>query len=489
MMPAVRIVLAAVVWLIACEPARGTEGAEKDKDAAPSREEAARALRRAVEFFRTRVAVEGGYLWRYSEDLTVRQGEGKASTTQAWVQPPGTPAVGMAFLRAHRVTRDGYYLEAARETAGALLRGQLRSGGWHYSIELDPAKRKAIAYRAGGGGERARNWTTLDDDTTQATVRFLMQLDRATGFKDGEVHEAVLFALASLLQAQYPNGAWPQGYERFPDPDRFPVKKASYPGSWPRVHVKSDYWGHYTLNDNVLKTMVETLFEAEGVYGDERYSAAARRAGEFLLLAQMPEPQPAWAQQYDADMRPAWARKFEPPAVTGGESQGALEVLLVLHRATGEARFLEPVPRALAYLRRSRLPDGRLARFYELESNQPLYFTRGYELTHSDADLPGHYAFKVADRTERIERELARLQESGAAKPGEPPGEAKPDPPRRREGLAARVRETISGLDARGAWVEEGRLDHADPGGPPRRVIDCATFARNAGILCDYLEE
>ena len=38
----------------------------------------------------------------------------------------------------------------------------------------------------------------------------------------------------------------------------------------------------------------------------------AERAGDFILAAQMPEPQPAWAQQYDAAMHPAWARKFEP---------------------------------------------------------------------------------------------------------------------------------------------------------------------------------
>ena len=31
---------------------------------------------------------------------------------------------------------------------------------------------------------------------------------------------------------------------------------------------------------------------------------------------QMPDPQPGWAQQYDYDMRPMWARKFEPAAIT-----------------------------------------------------------------------------------------------------------------------------------------------------------------------------
>ena len=50
----------------------------------------------------------------------------------------------------------------------------------------------------------------------------------------------------------------------------------------------------------------------------------------FLLLAQLPEPQPGWAQQYNIEMEPEWARKFEPPAVTGGESQKVIATLLTL---------------------------------------------------------------------------------------------------------------------------------------------------------------
>ncbi|MCC2669950.1 MAG: hypothetical protein K0Q72_2421, partial [Armatimonadetes bacterium] len=39
---------------------------------APTRQDAAVGLRRAVEFFRSRVGVKGGYLWLYSEDLARR---------------------------------------------------------------------------------------------------------------------------------------------------------------------------------------------------------------------------------------------------------------------------------------------------------------------------------------------------------------------------------------------------------------------------------
>ncbi|HVW36028.1 MAG TPA: hypothetical protein VHB99_01945, partial [Pirellulales bacterium] len=91
------------------------------------RDETLDALRCAARYYREQVAVHGGYVYYYSLDLKERLGEGKASPTQVWVQPPGTPTVGMAYLAAYRATKDRWYLEAARETAGALVYGQLAS--------------------------------------------------------------------------------------------------------------------------------------------------------------------------------------------------------------------------------------------------------------------------------------------------------------------------------------------------------------------------
>jgi hypothetical protein len=459
------------------------------------RDEAAAALRRGVEFFRAHVAVEGTYLWQYSEDLAKREGENQATATQAWVQPPGTPAVGMAFLTAWQATSNAYYLDAARETAHGLVRGQLRSGGWTYSIDFAPEGRPKLAYRDGGKAT-ARNVTTLDDDTTQAALRFLMRTDQALHFKDAKIHECVEYALVALLKAQYPNGAWGQGFDQFPDPAQFPVKKASYPEAWSRTWPGSgQYWLRYTFNDNALATMIETMFEAERVYGNSaaganfnelapRCRAAAEKAGDFILLAQMPEPQPAWAQQYDFDMHPSWARKFEPASVTGGESQGVLRMLLKLYRETGQRKYLEPIPRALEYLRRSRLPDGRLARFYEFGSNKPLYFTKDYVLTYDDGDMPTHYSFKVSDGTDAITREYEQIKNLPANELA-----ATTPPPRTKvaESLLAEVKSVIAAQDARGRWVENGRLRAQGPNDSTTRVIRCATFNRNVETLSRYL--
>jgi len=455
-------------------------------DDAALRRQAATALKKATDFFSNQVATEGGYLWRYSEDLNSREGEGKASDTTVWVQPPGTPSVGMAFLKAYRATGDERTLSAARRAGECLRRGQLQSGGWAYRIEFDPQRRRRYAYRLDRPeeGARQRNTSTLDDNTTQAALRFLMRLDAALDFQDQAIHESTLFGLAGLLEAQYPNGAWPQRFDRPPDEEKFPVKQAGYPESWPRKFPGKRYSHCYTFNDNAISDVIDVLFEASRIYDDEIYRTAAEKAGGFILSAQMPEPQPAWAQQYNVDMHPCWARRFEPPAVTGGESQGVMRTLLQLFRHTGDKKYLEPIPRALAYLRRSRLPDGRLARFYELKTNRPLYFTKEYELTYNDGDLPTHYGFVVSDRTDRIEREYRRLLKRDPAKrlpgPAGPPGKAS-------RSLIAQVRRVIDGLDERGRWVEAGRMKYHGADAPTRRVIDCRTFIRNVGVLSAYL--
>ncbi len=395
-------------------------------------ESAKQALRKGAEFFRTEVAVHGTYLWQYSKDLSRREGEGKATPTQGWVQPPGTPSVGMAYLSAYTATKDKYYLEAAQETATGLLQGQLRSGGWTYSIEFDPKLRKKWGYRD-GGGDSGRNVTTFDDNTTQAALRFLMRLDSALEFRDPRVQSAIKYALQSLFKAQYPNGAWPQGYEHFPDPAQFSVKPASYPTNWSRTYPGAgQYWLRYTLNDGSMADVITMLFEGVRIYSERpepelqslgrKCRMVAEKGGEFLLLAQMPDPQHAWAQQYDFEMHPSWARKFEPPAISAGESQGVLRLLLTLYRETGNPKFLAPIPRALDWFRRSRLPDGRLARFYELRTNRPLYFTKDYQVTYDDADVPTHYAFKVADGTEAIARDYERLRKMTPAELAHRPG-------------------------------------------------------------------
>lgn len=449
-------------------------GALETARAEPARDEARLGLQRAVEYFRGQVATNGGYVWEVSSDLTHRKGEAVVGTSTIWVQPPGTPSIGAAYLDAYDATGEAPYLDAAREAAGALLAGQMRSGGWYYSIEFDPEKRAGFGFRDLEPRRKQQTKSTLDDDTTTAALRFLMQLDAVLEFQDAELHEAVTYGLRALVNAQAPNGGWYQWWDAFPEHRRsvedFPVLAASYPEEWSR-RWGNDWPGRYYTNDNVMANVIETLLRAHSTYADPAYLQAAEGAGAFLILAQMPEPQPAWAQQYDIDMHPCWDRKFEPPAVSGGESQGILDVLLTLYRATGNAAYLRPVPRAIDYLRRSQLADGRLARFYELETNRPLYFTKAYQLTHDDSDVPTHYSFVVANRLDRIETDYLRLLEGGRDAPRGPKVAPEITPE-----LEDQVETILAALDERGAWVG------------PRDLIQSRTFVDNVAILCRFLK-
>src|SRR5688572_18450003 len=357
------------------------------------------ALRRATAHFQS-ISTRGGYLWWYSEDLKERAGETRATETQIWVQSPGTPAVGLVFLRAFEVAKEAQYLEAARDAAEALAWGQLESGGWTYLVDFDPANQRS--YRRAEQGQlttnqvaRRRNVTTFDDDTTQLALRFLMKFVAANTNASAYMRSALDYGLQGFLRAQYPNGAWPQGFDgRTHDLSPHQPKPARLPESWSRTPDVKEYWRQYTFNDNVMRNCILTALEAHRQFGKPEYLAAAKRAGDFILLAQLPAPQRAWAQQYNFHMEPAWARRFEPPSVCSGESAGLLRILLDLHAATGDKKYLEPLPSAIDWLKRSQIAPERWARFYELESNKPLYFTRDYRLVYTDDDLPTHYGFQ-----------------------------------------------------------------------------------------------
>jgi PelA/Pel-15E family pectate lyase len=448
--------------------------------------EAANALRKATRFFTNEVASHGGYLYQYSADLQKREGEGKAGIDTVWVQPPGTPAVGMALLDAYQLTGEQYLLDAARAAGECLIQGQLRSGGWDYKIQFGD-DRDSYAYRVLPQRERARNTTTFDDNKSQSALRLLIRLDQTLGFKDEPLHEAVQYALAAVIKAQYPNGAWPQRYDEFPDPEKYPVNKASYPESWSRTFPGKKYGGFYTFNDNAIADVIDVMFLAHRVYGKPEYLAAAEKAGDFILLAQMPEPQPAWAQQYDLDMHPAWARKFEPPAVTGGESQGVIAILMDLYVQTGDRKYLAPIPGALKYLKRSEIAPGKLARFYELKTNRPLYFNRQYELTYQADDLPTHYGFIVSSKRQRLGRRYEQLTKTSPEELAKLREVRRLTPPRNPKSLESQVRELIDALDERGAWVEDGRLRYHGDDDDTRRIISSRTFCQRLTRLAQYV--
>ncbi|MGE3410430.1 MAG: pectate lyase [Pirellulales bacterium] len=462
-----------LVLLAACLPSLTGNGAEPP----PSADKVAAEMKRAAEFYRTRVATHGGYVYYYSPDLKRRMGEGVASADQIWVQPPGTPTVGLAYLAAWTATKDAWYLEAATETARALAFGQLKSGGWTNCIDFDRRGSLLADYKNGQG--RGKNNSTLDDNISQSALICLMRVDQALDFKDAEIHAAASSALDALLAAQFANGGFPQVWTG-PVEDR-PVVPAKYPDyDWRTENRIKAYWTMYTLNDGLAGDVAQTLIAAHEIYQDGRAEKALQELGDFLVLAQMPDPQPAWAQQYDVEMRPIWARKFEPPAIAGRESQDAIAALLLIYRQTGDAKYLQPIPRAIEYLRKSLLADGRLARYYELQTNRPLYMTSKYVLTYDDADVPRHYGWKGDSRLDNLNRQYQSLSS----------GKAETATSSSKSNQTRQVGDILAALDSQGRWLST--YDGSPMVGQPKfrpdeQYLSSEVFSRNLTVLSEFL--
>ncbi|WP_438480475.1 pectate lyase [Oleiharenicola lentus] len=470
------------------------------------------ALKKAATYFHDQVASRGGYVYYVSTDLKEHWGEGVATGDQIFTEPPGTPAVGRAYLQAYAATGDAFYLKAATDTGRALVHGQLESGGWTQRIDFNPAGTHASRYRNGKGKADGFNHSSLDDNQSQSSIQFLARLDAALEFKDAQIHDAAIYALDGLLKAQFPNGAFPQGWRAPVEPH--PVMKASYPTEWPRIWPHEAYHVYYTLNDGLAGTVSDTLLTAHEVYGGTRYRDALQKLGDFLIIAQMPAPQPAWCQQYNFEMQPTWARKFEPPAICGLESEDAIKTLMKIYRLTGDKKYLEPIPPALAYLRTCVLPDGLMPRYRELKTNKPLYMKQPpgvsgnskspglYEFTDDVAKAAKHYGWKQPTKLDEIAKEFGELQSgqkhaATVRQRSTADGKLVAIEPSERnaasnvKSLEAEVKRIVKELDAEGRWVTEydgkSRLVGQPKFAKGFRFLASNTFNYNVEILSAYL--
>ena len=379
-------------------------------------------------------------------------------------------------------------MELARKAGHCLVRGQLRSGGWDYRIVFGEQKRERYAYRVDKAleGKRQSNTSTLDDNTTQAALRLLMaprrdtQTVRLGDSRSGDcrienpARRAVIPLEPGLSDSTLP-----------PIPTNIPCSGQAILKPGRERFPKEDYRDFYTFNDNAISDVIDVMFEAADVYQDPRYREAAERAGNFMLLAQMPEPQPGWAQQYDREMHPAWARKFEPPLRHRWRSRRSHACPDADLSAYGRPEvpgtdFLAPS----TIIGNPCVPTASLVRFYELKTNRPLYFTKDYQLTYSDADMPTHYSFVMSNWIASVEREFKRVSE---LPPDDLLPKAKKTPRKASQGMEKEVRAVLGKLDDQGRWVESGRLKYYGDSDPTERVIDCRTFVANVRALASYL--
>ena len=278
---------------------------------------------------------------------------------------------------------DWYATPAARRIADNVLTHQSPEGGWPKNTPLNlPARPDADPGLT----------NTFDNQATTLPLAFLARMTTATG--DAAYAAAFQRGLDYVLTAQYPNGGWPQYYP-----------------------LRGGYHDRITFNDDAMVrvlTMLRDVAEGREPYGfvdpaqRARASAAVSRGVDVILKTQVRQDGrlTVWCAQHDAvTLAPAWARRFEPPSLSGSESVGIVRFLMSLEHPSPEVRAA--IEGARAWFERSAIRDTRLesyvnaegqpdrrlvpvpgadplwARFYDLQTNAPIYMGRD-SVAHAD---------------------------------------------------------------------------------------------------------
>jgi hypothetical protein len=421
------------------------------------------ALKRSIAFYHS-IAIEGGYGYYSSLDLKTLWGEGPPMDDRTIeVQPPGTPAVGMSFLRAYQIRNDSRFLEAAKDAASALIRGQNELGGWDHKIHFDRPTGDAVSF---------------DDNQTQSAIRFLMALDQVVD--DSDLHRAVGRSLRMMLDAQLDNGGWPHKYPK-----------------------QGNYHDFATYNDHGIADCLSVMVDAHRNYGREEFLDSIRKTGWFIIISQLPPPQPGWAQQYNDYLQPAWARAFEPPAVCPLVTIQNIQVLMDLYVQFESEKYLEPIPDALDWLEKCQLPNGLWPRFVEIGTGRALYYDRGRIRVDTVDELSlerstGYgYENDLSEAISKGKERFDRLRKTGEDLDANRPLEdLNPDETAERlDAMRPEILAVIESLDEQGRWVvKNDRYKVRVPDTPWQGEwevsdrLSSALFIKNTGLLCDYLD-
>ncbi|MFC1558865.1 pectate lyase, partial [candidate division KSB1 bacterium] len=397
------------------------------------------ALDKGIRYFQS-LSVNGGYIDMYPADGKDNP-KIKSEEKRIDVHFPGTSHTGYAFLVAYRTTGEQYYLSCAEEAADALIDGQQEAGGWYYSIYKD----KKAEY----------NYSTFDDDVTQYSLHLLMDL--GTIIKKEPLQKAVTKGYNLILKSQSGNGGWPQAYP-----------------------MRGDHRDFFTFKNNALNDCINVMIDAHKIFGKQEYYDSLEKGSDFIILSQLPPPQSGWAQYYNHYLQPAWGQSFEPPSVCSSVTVRNIYSLIDLYIRYGKEKYLEPVSDALRWLKESRLPNGKWARFYELGTNKPLYYERGRKRVGSIEELPtvqrSDYEYEMAIDLEEITGRYNEIKKLGREKYLEKQNKPLSESEKliKAGAMESNIQKIISSQDEIGRWVTGD-------------AIETKVFISNVNALCEYI--
>jgi pectinesterase len=280
---------------------------------------------------------------------------------------------------------DWYGTVEAIRIADNVLIYQRNTGGWPKNIPMHKSLSKKDKEKA-LKDKKKKDDSTIDNGATYLEMIYLSKVYTQT--KRQEYKEGLVRGLNYILEAQFPNGGWPQFY---------PLRKG--------------YYSHITFNDNGMVNMLSTLrdiAENKGKFKIDLDEASRKSAAEafqkgieLILKTQVKQNGrlTSWCAQYDeSKLEPAAARAYELPSLSGYESMNILELLMEIKSPSSELinaiqsgiEWFDKVKITGYKLEKFKNSDGKTdqrlvddpyapplwARFYNLDDNRPFFCDR-----------------------------------------------------------------------------------------------------------------
>jgi len=346
------------------------------------------------------------YLERSERQHQADKNAFQAELKQAGLATPTEPPHGFG-ARSMPLNREAeWYASAdALRIADNIVSFQTPAGGWGKNFDLGKGPRlpgemyapnNASRFLSPGDFDTPKDseWNyigTIDNNATITQIEFLARVISAKGVaKNSPYLASFLRGIHYLMEAQFPNGGWPQ--------------------VWP---LEGGYHDAITYNDNAMVQVMEMMHRvADGrdsyafVSAEIRAQAAAafERALLCVLTTQLTTAGKltVWAQQYDAlTLKPTSARNYEMPADCSSESDDILIMLMdeLPHPTAQEQRAIRS---AAAWFNRTAIygqtygptANGRgltpkpgagpiWARYYEIDTDRPIFGDRDKSI-HDD---------------------------------------------------------------------------------------------------------
>jgi PelA/Pel-15E family pectate lyase len=278
---------------------------------------------------------------------------------------------------------------------------QRNNGGWPKNYDMQAILTKAQADSL--TKTKSQTNTTFDNSTTYTHIEYLAKayhILKVVKYKD-----VCLKGINFVLSAQYSNGGWPQYYP-----------------------LENNYSRRITFNDGAYMGIMELLKkivdnDPDFSFTDNKVREEAKNAYkkglECVLNCQIVDTGrlTAWCQQHDEiNLKPAWARAFEPPSICNGESSEIVLFLMSLDNPNW--RIKDAIESAVKWFNDSRICNTRVntipappersqwttsridrivvtdstappiwTRYYELGTDRPLFCDRNSKFLYSLAEV------------------------------------------------------------------------------------------------------